>query len=97
MTLADSENINYLCMNQWYVGMELILKSNNEEKIAKVLALAKKLNIIVERKDTVIGKNDRETLKHRILSFKDDGPSPFGDAAQWERKQRADRELPFSE
>lgn len=77
--------------------MEVVLKSNNEEKIAKILALAKKLNIIVEKKDTVIAKNDREAIKHRILNFKADNPSPFGDAAEWERKQREDRELPFSE
>lgn len=77
--------------------MEVVLKSNNEEKIAKILALAKQLNIIVEKKDTVIGKHDREATKHRILNFKADGPSPFGDAAEWERKQREDRELPFSE
>lgn len=77
--------------------MEIVLKSNNEEKIAKVLALAKKLNIIVEKKESVIGKNDREAIRHRILNFKADGPSPFGDAAEWERKQRKDRELPFSE
>lgn len=77
--------------------MEVILKSNNEEKIAKVLALAKKLNIIVEKKGTVSTKNDRETIKQRILNFKADGPSPFGDAAEWERKQREDRDLPFTE
>lgn len=65
--------------------MEVILKSNNEEKIAKVLALAKKLNIIVEKKDTVSVENDRETIKRRILNFKADGPSPFGDAAEWEK------------
>lgn len=76
--------------------MEVILKSNNKEKIAKILALAKRLNIIVEKKDTVvIDKSDKEAIKQRILSFKSGTSSPFGDAAQWEREQREDRDLPF--
>ena len=76
--------------------MELIMKSNNMEKIAKILALAKRLNIIVEKRVPVIKKTDKAALKQRILNFRADGPSPFGDAAKWEREQREDRELPFS-
>lgn len=76
--------------------MEVILKSNNEEKIAKILALAKKLNIVVEKKETLDSDNDREAMRQRILNFKAKGPTPFGDAAQWERYQREERELPFS-
>lgn len=33
--------------------MELILKSNNEQSMAKILALAKKLNIVIEKKMTL--------------------------------------------
>ncbi|WP_257668277.1 hypothetical protein [Parapedobacter tibetensis] len=76
--------------------MELILKTNNEQSMAKILALAKKLHVIIEKKDMDTGKSDREAIKNRILNFKSSGPSPFGDAATWEREQRADRELPFS-
>jgi len=76
--------------------MELILKSNNEQKIAKILALAKKLNIIIEKKDKAIDQNEREAIKNRILNFKTDEPSAFGDGVQWERTQREDRTLPFS-
>lgn len=76
--------------------MEVILKSNNEEKIAKIIALARKLNIIIEKKDTIV-KNDREAIRSRILNFRSNEPSPFGDGVEWERKQREDRELPFSE
>ncbi|SEM67841.1 hypothetical protein SAMN05216436_106186 [bacterium A37T11] len=41
--------------------MELILKTNNEQSLAKIVALAKKLHVIIEKKDTdtwgkVIGK-----------------------------------------
>lgn len=63
--------------------------------MAKILALAEKLNVTIERKDTDTGESDREAIKHRILNFKSD-TSPFGDAAKWEREQRQDRELPFS-
>lgn len=76
--------------------MELILRSNNEQSIAKILALAKKLNVVIEKNDIAGVKSDREAIKQRILNFKSGGLSPFGDAANWEREQRADRELPFS-
>lgn len=75
--------------------MEVILRSNNEEKIAKILALAKKLNLNIETKDTEIVKSDKEVIKQRILNFKLDSSSPFGDAANWEREQRDESELPF--
>jgi len=34
--------------------------------------------------------------KNSILSFKASTPSSFGDAAEWQQHQRADRKLPFS-
>lgn len=76
--------------------MELVLKSNNEQKIAKILALAKKLNVLVEKRESDTQDMDRKIVKKRILNFKDSTPSPFGDAAKWERKERTDRDLPFS-
>lgn len=77
--------------------MELILKSNNENSIAKIIALAKKLDVIIEQRDKVAGdKNERKEIKERILNFKAKGPSSFGDAAEWERNEREDHALPFS-
>ena len=76
--------------------MELILKSNNEESLAKIITLAKKLNVVIERKNTDFNKTARVNLKNRILNFKASGSSSFGDAAEWEQQQRLDRELPFS-
>ena len=77
--------------------MELILKSNNEKSIAKIIALAKSLDVIIERPNKVAGdKHEKEELKKRILNFKAKEPSSFGDAAKWERIEREDRELPFS-
>ena len=59
--------------------MELIVKSNNEQSIAKVIALARKLNMSVERKNTVADESREAVLKDRILNFKGKGINPFGD------------------
>jgi hypothetical protein len=77
--------------------MELILKTNNENSIAKIIALAKKLNVTIEQPgDTAGDKKDAEELKQRILNFKAEGPSSFPDAAKWQQAERKDRDLPFS-
>ena len=76
--------------------MELILKTDNLNKIAKVIAFAKELNIAVEQRDSIKSeKEQRENLKQRILNFKANSPSSFSDAANWEKEQRNDRDLPF--
>jgi len=78
--------------------MELILKTDNLNKIAKVIAFAKELNIAVEQRDSIKSeKEQRENLKQRILNFKANSSSSFGDAANWEKEQRNDRDLPFSQ
>jgi len=74
--------------------MELILKSDNEQSMAKILTLAKKLNVFVEKND--VDDSERKAIKDRILNFKAKNDSPFGDAAAWEREQRGDRNLPLS-
>jgi len=76
--------------------MELILKSNNKQSIEKIIALAKKLNVIVEEKSTETEVLSREALKQRILNFKATSESSFGDPVEWQRTQRKDRDLPFS-
>ncbi len=76
--------------------MELVLKSDNEESVAKIIALAKKLNVMVERKGSEAEHFDREVLKNRIANFKGQEASSFGDAAEWEREQRNERNLPFN-
>jgi hypothetical protein len=77
--------------------MKLILETDSKNKIAKVIALAKELNINVEQRDSIgrtyIGKN---TLIDRILNFEAKSPSSFGDAVKWQQEQRKDRDLPFS-
>jgi len=77
--------------------MELILKTNNENSIAKIIALAKKLNVVIVQQDVVTeGKIEKEELKKRILNFKAAGPSSFGDAGDWQRDMRNDNDLLFS-
>lgn len=76
--------------------MELILKSDNKQSIAKIIALAKKLNVIVEEKSMEPESISREALKERILNFRATSESSFGDPVQWQRAQREDSELDIS-
>jgi cytochrome c556 len=76
--------------------MELILKSNNEQSIAKIIALAKRLNVVVEKKNVDIDGNAKEAIRNRILNFKATTPSSFGDAEAWQNEQREDLDLPFA-
>ena len=50
--------------------MELILKSDNEESLAKIISLAKKLNVVVEKKNADLDKKSNARLKKRILNVK---------------------------
>jgi hypothetical protein len=71
--------------------MELILKTNNETSISKIIALAKKLNVTVEQRGKESENNDeKEALKKRILNFKAPDPTSFGDAGEWQRNERND-------
>lgn len=76
--------------------MELILKSDNKQSIAKIIALAKELNIIVEEKSTETESISREDLKEQILNSRAASESSFGDPVQRQRAQREDCELDIS-
>jgi hypothetical protein len=77
--------------------MELILRTNNESSVAKIIALAKRLNVTVEQHGIVEDKKKREEAIKRVLDFKGAETSSFGDAVEWQRNERNDRDLPFSE
>lgn len=78
--------------------MELVLRSDSESSIAKIIALAKKLNVTIEHSiEAPNGGIDREEAKKRILNFKFTQPSSFGDPIEWQKNVREDNELPFSE
>lgn len=67
--------------------MELILKSNDETSIAKVIELAESLRMDIEIKELKIEANsEREAAKARILNFKSTTPSSFGDASKWQEE-----------
>ena len=74
--------------------MELTLKSNNQDSIAKIIALAKKLNVSIERKDVDSTNTAKDVLKKRILNFKAKSETSFGDGADWQKTLREDRDLP---
>lgn len=77
--------------------MELVLKADTEEQVELILAFAKKLNITVESSNVLTEKQEsREILKQRILNFRAENSSSFGDAAKWHEEERTDRNLPFS-
>jgi hypothetical protein len=69
--------------------VELILRSDSESSLAKIVALAKKLNVTVEQRD-IIAKtySEREELLNKILNFKAKGESSFGDALEWQIEER---------
>ena len=78
--------------------MELILKTDNLSKVAKVIAFARELDIAVEQHISNENENgEKENLKQRVLNFQAKSFSSFGDAATWEGKQREERKLPFPE
>jgi hypothetical protein len=77
--------------------MEIILKTDNAVKVAKVIALAKELDIAVEQRGGGESNEMKEVLKNRILNYKAETKSSFGDAVEWERNQRQDRTLPSFE
>jgi len=77
--------------------MELILKTDSESSIAKIIALAKTLNVSIEQRGGGIEtKKEKEQLVNSILNFNAKAESSFGDAAEWQRNERDDRDLPFS-
>ena len=77
--------------------MELILKTNNKNSIARIIALASELNVAVEQRGKIAEDKNREELIKRILDFKSSEPLSFGEPTEWERNEREDRDLPFSE
>lgn len=77
--------------------MELTLKTDNEQDLAIILALAARLNIVVEKSEKFLPNlSERELIKTRIQTFKSTKPSSFGDAQEWQRSQRAECDLPFT-
>jgi hypothetical protein len=75
--------------------MELILRTDSESSAAKIIALAKKLNVIVEKHGVIDDEKKRQEAIERILNFKGAETSSFGDAVEWQRNERNDRDPLF--
>jgi len=75
--------------------MELIIKSNDKGSIQKIIDFAKKLNVVVEEKTSKNETDEKEATRQRVMNFKATGESSFGDALEWQKEVRKDRDLPF--
>ncbi len=78
--------------------MTLQLEISNPQDAELILSLVRRLNIpfSLTRKKAV-AKTEREKAIERIRNFKAKAPSSFGDALEWQLRERADRSLPFNE
>ena len=78
--------------------MTIQLEISNPQDAELILSLVKRLNIpFKQAARRVVDKNEREKAIERIQNFKAQSPSSFGDALEWQRKEREDRALPFNE
>lgn len=76
--------------------MTIQLEITNPQDAELILSLARRLNIPFQHTEKrVVEKSEREKRRERILNFKATGPSSFGDALEWQIKEREDRPLPL--
>ena len=77
----------------------ITLQIERETDLQQLLELIRRLNLSFvqhpQKQAVKIAKTERQKMIDFILNFQNDRPS-FGDAAEWQRTERADRELPFS-
>ncbi len=79
--------------------MTIQLEITNPQDAELILSLVRRLNIPFQQKEkkVEVEKSEREKAIERIRNFKASGPSSFGDALEWQIKEREDRQLPFDE
>jgi len=80
------------------VMTHITLRIDREDDLRQVLDLIRKLNLsIIQTKPpfTPLSNSEKEKMSNFILTFKKDRPS-FGDAAEWQRRERSERELPWA-
>ncbi len=78
--------------------MTLQLEINNPQDAE--LILIQRMNIPFKQKvlpKPSSNEDERKKRRERILNFKAPHPSSFGDALEWQIKEREDRYLPFDE
>ncbi|MBC7776711.1 MAG: hypothetical protein H7246_14855 [Phycisphaerae bacterium] len=78
--------------------MTLQLEISNPQDAELILNLIRRLNIPFKQTlEKAVAKTEREKAIERIRNFKATEPSSFGDALEWQIKEREDRYLPFDE
>lgn len=78
--------------------MTLQLEISNPQDAELILNLVRRLNIpFKQTREKAVAKTEREKAIERIRNFKATEFSSFGDALEWQIKEREDRYLPFDE
>lgn len=75
----------------------ITLRIERDDDLRQLLELIRKLNLSVihtKRNPTPVPSSERQKMVSYILAFKKDRTS-FGDAAEWQRLERSERELPW--
>lgn len=76
--------------------MTIQLEISDPKDVELILNLIKRLNIpFTQEQQKPVLKKEREKAIERIRNFKANVPSSFGDALEWQMKEREDRSLPF--
>jgi hypothetical protein len=76
--------------------MTLQLEITNPQDAEVILALVQRLKIPFKQIPAKVpSKSEREKAIERIRNFKATEPSSFGDALEWQVREREDRYLPF--
>ena len=81
--------------------MQVTLNIKNPQDWAMLLPLLERLGISIQENGTKIDKKQKHMSNknlqyHQAIIAQGGDASYFGDAAEWQREQRQDRDLPFS-
>jgi hypothetical protein len=77
--------------------MILQLEISNPQDAEMILSLVRRLNIpFNQAPKKAVAKTEREKAIERIRNFKAKTAPSFGDALEWQIREREDRSLPFN-
>ncbi|MFN4255248.1 MAG: hypothetical protein ACK4Q5_09605 [Saprospiraceae bacterium] len=79
--------------------MTIQLEITNPSDAELIMSLVRRLNISFKPLNSAPSASgiEREKAIERIRNFKPTQSSSFGDALDWQRRERTDRSLPFNE
>lgn len=96
VTLRGFVKVNYIC-GKLILMTHITVRIEREDDLRQLLELIRKLNLaVVQAKPGPVSlpSSERQKMLDYILAFKKDRTA-FGDAAEWQRHERNDRELPW--